>query len=215
MSINYHGGNCLHQVQKSELTSSRAESLLYEQLPVASELSTSEAMAISADGHRLREALTSWSTAYMPRSPPNLSSGQGYLGHDDAADPSTLLARVFYAAISIYLSGVFDYELLHWQEFNLAVPTLDEATVVEHLHTILALTEIGLGSTTLSPVLFLFPLRIAGSRSYHQWQRDRVSALVAQIGRAFVVASAISDDLAKVWKQRPVVPLSEVQPILT
>lgn len=142
----------------------------------------------------------------------DMNNDQGRLGHDDdAADPSTLLARVFHAAISIYLSGVFDYELSYWQELNLTVATLDEATIVEHLHTILALTEVGLQSTTLSPVLFLFPLRIAGSRSYHQSQRNRVSALVAQVGRAFVVASAISQDLAEVWKRRPAVSHSEVQ----
>lgn len=176
-----------------------------------------EARAIAEDGHRLREALRSWSTAYIPETghlssfrlvdSPGLNDGrhQEGGGHQGLSDPSSLMARVFFAAISIYLSGIFDYELLHWQRLNIAVAILDQATIVQHLHTILALTELGLDRTTLSPLVFLFPLRIAGSRSRYQWQRDQVVALVERVGQAFAVASAIKLDLMYVWKMRRVV----------
>jgi hypothetical protein len=145
--------------------------------------------------------LESWSAAYITDTP------TAYNQDDDKfMDPSTLLARVFYAAISIYLSGVFDYELCHWQQLHLPVPIIDQDTIEQHVYTILTLADIGTNHTTLSPLLFLFPLRIAGARSRYQWQRDRVGALVDRIGEAFAVASTIRGDLAQVWKIRAVVP---------
>ncbi|KAH0595117.1 hypothetical protein MHUMG1_06866 [Metarhizium humberi] len=179
--------------------------------------SDSDAMAISQDGHLLREALRSWSAAYIPDAALPSPSTSSTSNKDPenirhcAADPSTLLARVFYASISIYLSGVFDYELPHWQRRNLPVPALDQATVAQHVCAILTFTDTGLNHTALSPVLFLFPLRIAGARSCRQWQRDRVGALLDHIGIAYAVASAIRADLAQVWKERAAIPNPELQ----
>ncbi|KAG8413318.1 hypothetical protein J3459_013862 [Metarhizium acridum] len=149
-------------------------------------------------------ALPSFSTSLALNKDPN------HIRHC-AVDPSILLARVFYAAISIHLSGGFDYELPHCQRRKLSVPVLDEATVVQHVCAILCFTDTGLNHATLSPVLFLFPLRIAGARSYCQWQRDTVGALLDQIGIAYAVASAIRADLTQAWKMRAAIPNSELQ----
>ncbi|OAA36815.1 C6 finger domain protein [Metarhizium rileyi] len=197
-------------------SASAAEAFIQGRMTHPQDTLMHDAKSLSEDGHLLREALTTWSAAYIPDTtrlsvslPSGLTEGQGCNKHDVAANPSTLLARVFYAAISIYLSGVFDYELSHWQQLNLSVPTLDQGTVAQHVDTILTLTSTALSHTSLSPVLFLFPLRIAGARSYYQLQRDRVAALVGQIGNAFAVASAIRSDLSRVWQVRAVLPHSD------
>ncbi|KAK1254718.1 hypothetical protein MKX08_008713 [Trichoderma sp. CBMAI-0020] len=113
---------------------------------------------------------------------------------------SMLLARVFFAAISIYLSGIFDYEITHWHNIGLIPPTLDEETVQMHTNAILGLSNLALNTTNLSPLLFLFPLRIAGARSRTRWQREWVTRLVTRIGSGFAVAAAISTELSHVWE---------------
>ncbi|KAK2608550.1 hypothetical protein QQS21_002896 [Conoideocrella luteorostrata] len=198
----------------------RAATFIQKQQNTPDAEATSEAIAISTNGYLLREALINWSSAYIPDQLPinntretpscdNLNNDHPGFGpqnsHEVAADMSKLLARIFYASISIYLSGVFDYELFYWQHLRLIVPTLDEILIEQHLNTILALTELGLNRTDLSPLLFLFPLRIAGARSCQQWQRDKISALVAHVNKLFAVAAAIDNDLATVWKLRAVV----------
>lgn len=111
-----------------------------------------------------------------------------------------LLSRIFFAAISIYLSGIFDYEIPHWHRLGLIPPTLDEQTVQTHTNTILGLSNLALDTTNLSPLLFLFPLRIAGARSRTKWQRDWITKLIYRIGGGFAVANAIATELSYVWK---------------
>lgn len=116
--------------------------------------------------------------------------------------PETLLSTVFFAAISIYLSGIFDYEITYWQSRDIPVPCIPEDKVQEHLNSILTLTEVSLQLTTLSPLLFLFPLRIAGARSYEWWQRDRVLLLLGQIAQNFAVAQIFKMELGQLWHER-------------
>ena len=116
--------------------------------------------------------------------------------------PETLLSNVFFAAISIYLSGIFDYEIIYWQSRDISVTCIPEDKVQEHLNSILTLTEVSLQTTTLSPLLFLFPLRIAGARSYEQWQRERVLLLLEQISQSFTVAQIFKTELGQVWYKR-------------
>jgi hypothetical protein len=113
---------------------------------------------------------------------------------------SMLLSKIFFAAISIYLSGIFDYEITHWHHLGIIPPTLDEVTIQVHTLTILQLSTLALDTTNLSPLLFLFPLRIAGARSRTQWQRDWVARLVTRIGCGFAVAAAILMELNHVWE---------------
>jgi hypothetical protein len=153
-----------------------------------------EAQSICSDALTLREALDSWHVAYAQG---NSKIQTPWL---DSEDASMLLSRIFFAAISIYLSGIFDYEMIHWHRMGLLPPTLDQQTIQTHTNTILRLSDIALDQTDLSPLLFLFPLRIAGARSRTQWQRDCVMKLIGRIGGGFAVASAISAELSHVWQ---------------
>ncbi|KAG6115649.1 hypothetical protein E4U13_002608 [Claviceps humidiphila] len=183
---------------------------------------TTEAMAISDAGFKLRDILDIWCSAYLHTQPETGHQDDGCFfaaqsfpqnAHvpaspsSEAADslahqPSILLSHVFYAAISIYLSGVFDYDLPHWDTVGVLVPTLDQQTVAQHVNSILKFTKIGLEKTSLSPVLFLFPLRIAGARSHDAWQRNVVGSLVACVGKGFAVAGAVEADLIELWDSR-------------
>lgn len=150
--------------------------------------------SICSDACTLKEALGSWHASYAQ--PRIEQAAYNMMEEND----SMLLSRLFFAAISIYLSGIFDYEITHWHNIGLMPPTLDEKTVQMHTNAILGLSNLALDTTTLSPLLFLFPLRIAGARSRTRWQRDWVARLVTRIGREFAVATAISTELSHVWE---------------
>ncbi|UKZ64928.1 uncharacterized protein TrAtP1_006133 [Trichoderma atroviride] len=150
--------------------------------------------SICSDACTLKEALGSWYASYVQ--PENKLATCNMAEENDGM----LLARVFFAAISIYLSGIFDYEITNWHNIGLIPPTLDEETVQMHTNTILGLSNLALDTTNLSPLLFLFPLRIAGARSRTRWQRDWVAKLVTRIGSGFAVAAAISTELSHVWE---------------
>lgn len=153
-----------------------------------------EARDIASAGMALREALTAWHDAHLARDEEGTAAATG-------EDECGLLTRLFWSAISIYLSGEFDYEMHHWRRFGLAVPTLDAETVRRHVETILALGERALERSSLSPLLLLFPLRIAGARS--AWappaQRARVLRVLDSIADRFAVGQAIRDGLTDAW----------------
>ncbi|KAB5582959.1 C6 finger domain protein [Coniochaeta sp. 2T2.1] len=159
-----------------------------------------EALHLATEGFRLRLALDSWVTSSTADSfHPNDPSRQTSTPHEQAT-----LCNIFSAAVSIYLSGIFDYEIEHWQQrWEIPVPTVSEDRVQEHLCSILALVELAMRQhTNLSPLLFLFPLRIAGARSCRLWQRERVMVLLAEIGRFFAVADTFRMELREVWRLR-------------
>ncbi|KAG6009199.1 hypothetical protein E4U21_003052 [Claviceps maximensis] len=181
---------------------------------------TEEATAISDAGFKLKEALQTWRSAYLS---PETQAPSAHQDNDlfpsssqtlyrnrlrpPLPDPSTLLSRIFHASICIYLSGTFDYDIPQWQTLGLQIPTLHQKTILRHVHDILALTSIGLDTTSLSGVLFLFPLRIAGARASGRGPsgevlREAVRALVARIGTDFAVAGAVESDLVSLWEIR-------------
>lgn len=155
---------------------------------------TPRGKSICSDACTLKEALGSWHASYAQ--PEIKTTTCNVIEEDD----SMLLSRIFFAAISIYLSGIFDYEITHWHNIGLIPPTLDEETVQVHTNAILELSNLALDTTNLSPLLLLFPLRIAGARSRTRWQRDWVTRLVTRIGSGFAVAAAISAELSHVWE---------------
>ncbi|KAK8029686.1 hypothetical protein PG993_010977 [Apiospora rasikravindrae] len=102
----------------------RVDSSQVSQVPI-------DAPSISKEGLRLRQLLEAWRTEYpalrAQTSPiPSISS----VFRDALED---LISSIFFAAISIYLSGIFDYEILHWQRWGISVPTIAEIEVQEHL----------------------------------------------------------------------------------
>ncbi|KAG5953544.1 hypothetical protein E4U53_005006 [Claviceps sorghi] len=174
---------------------------------------TTEAMAVSNAGFKLREALESWRSAYLP-TPPAAHNGLATNPPEQdiqqspptrgpsVHDPNTLLSHVFHASISIYLSGIFDYHLPQWQTLCLPVPTLTHDTITHHVRDIVVQAGTALDSTSLSPLLFLFPLRIAGARCRHEGQRNAVRRLVARIAKEYAVGSTIEADLSALWEFR-------------
>ncbi|KAK8113019.1 hypothetical protein PG984_013545 [Apiospora sp. TS-2023a] len=156
-----------------------------------------DAPGLAAEGFHLREKLELW-RARNPCPP-----------IQDSPDPckparfdlplESMLSNVFFAAISIYLSGIFDYEILHWKRWRIAVPTITEMEVQRHLGQILSLTSLALQETSLSPLLFLFPLRIAGARCSKEWQMDCVQVLLTRISRSYAVATVFQRELNNIW----------------
>ncbi len=148
----------------------------------------------------MREALTIWHEAYMGQdagdAPMNL-----LVDDEDHDDDSTWLAQLFYAAISIYASGNYDWDMVHWSRWpGLEIPRLDGAAIQRHAGRILEITEKALDRTSISPLLFLFPLRIAGARvSGSPEQCAVVLGLIGRIACGFAVAHAVTYELVGTW----------------
>jgi hypothetical protein len=155
------------------------------------------ASAAADEGFRLCHMLQVWKRTFA--SDDGTSTA---LPNRNKASPEMLLCQVFFSGVSIYLSGIFDYEIYHWQSRDIPVPTIPEATIQEHFQTIITLTDFSLDTTTLSPLLFLFPLRIAGARSYTQDQRDAVLLLLDRIGCDFAVTRIFAVELGQFWHDR-------------
>ncbi|OAA35378.1 C6 finger domain protein [Beauveria brongniartii RCEF 3172] len=155
-----------------------------------------KAREIAGTGMALRAALTAWHKAYLEA----IEDG-GTVDGRAHEDECGLLTRLFWSGISIYLSGTFDYEMYHWRRFGLAVPSLDAVTVRGHVETILLLVEHALDRSSLSPLLFLFPLRIAGARSTRApaAQRARVLRILDAVAERFAAGQAIKEALIDAW----------------
>jgi hypothetical protein len=108
------------------------------------------------------------------------------------------IAWVFYAAISIYLSGIYDYSHI-WVENGIFTPTISDSIVDQHVSNILDITTLAVERKNLAGVLFLFPLRIAGARAHRPGRRVRIQNLILQIAGSFRAANAILTDLQELW----------------
>jgi hypothetical protein len=115
-------------------------------------------------------------------------------------DSWTILAETYYNAISIYLSGIFDYRP---QFDQITSPTLSSSQIQIHADSILSKTEHALRTTRLVGILFFFPLRVAGARAKTLKQRSAILGMLGDISkRSFVVADAFIVDLHTVWGRR-------------
>lgn len=110
-----------------------------------------------------------------------------------------LLANAFFAAVSIYLSGIYDYSIDMWDGWGIPVPTLAQEVVQCHVITILSSITCALERTNISQLLYLFPLRVAGARCTEKWERDQVLMLLRRVGTNFVVARAFETELGILW----------------
>ncbi|KAH8678432.1 hypothetical protein BX600DRAFT_493694 [Xylariales sp. PMI_506] len=162
-----------------------------------------DAQDICMEAFALREDLTSWHGSHT-----DVEWWSWYLGQAPQScyqllpKEGEILVQLFHAATSIYLSGIFDYEITYWKAQQLSPPTLEEEEVNRCVEVILQLARVVMHSTCLSPLLLLFPLRIAGARSWRHRQRDMIVELLAHIGRSFDAAFAIAADLKSVWELR-------------
>ncbi|KAF4964492.1 hypothetical protein FSARC_7594 [Fusarium sarcochroum] len=156
-----------------------------------------DAYSIVQEGFHLRQALVDWEARESSYSSDSFSEGGSTV-----YDNFTSLAGAFFSATSIYLSGVFDYETTHWQEMGIIVPNLGEEEIQVHVASILAHTDTILNGSSISPLLVLFPLRVAGARSCESWQQECITQHLAMVERTFPVASDFRADLGKVWSRR-------------
>jgi hypothetical protein len=141
------------------------------------------------EGLGVREGLESWRTNFQ-------------LWCKDASalieDSQSILAVIYYHAISIYLSGIFDYRF----QFNqIVTPTLSQPRIEHHVDMILSKTQVALETTNLGGVLFFFPLRVAGARATCQGEKTMILEMLKEISRrSFVVADAFKTDLEELWQ---------------
>ncbi|THX51961.1 hypothetical protein D6D06_07037, partial [Aureobasidium pullulans] len=117
---------------------------------------------------------------------------------DPAKDDRTIIAKIYLAATSMFLSGVYDYRSI-WLRHIEAVPTLPQTMIEEHLSTILDLTEYAMARTNLSTLLFLYPLRVACSRAWTLNERDRLRSMLGTIKRSFAVAHVFITEVEELW----------------
>jgi hypothetical protein len=109
----------------------------------------------------------------------------------------SVLALSYYHAISIYLSGMFDYRP---QFDHISSPSLAHKTIQSHVTGILTNVELGLRTTKLAGIFFFFPLRVAGARATSPWQKATILEMLKEISsRAFVVAGAFVLDMNTLW----------------
>ncbi|KAK1506637.1 hypothetical protein CTAM01_02969, partial [Colletotrichum tamarilloi] len=153
------------------------------------EVPSIDALELATEGFYLRDALETW------KLDASFSSAQ----HNEM-----LLAMSYYSATSIYLSGNYDYDLHHWQAMTVAVPVLSRDEILKHVEDILQTTREALRSSTLSPLLHLFPLRVAGARSEEHSQRQAVTECLLEVKKQFAVSDAMLVELDELWSLSPI-----------
>ncbi|KAL2131235.1 hypothetical protein VTI74DRAFT_5386 [Chaetomium olivicolor] len=169
---------------------------------------TERAEAISLQGFTLRDQLHGWASSYHTssifRDP---TTWQDPLPDTDETSlraelEPQMLAETFFSATSIYLSGVFDYEICYWQSLNLPAPTLSEDEIQQHVSLILVLSQRLMVETSISPLLLLFPLRVASARARQAEQKRQIMELLGLVRSSFAVAGAIVADVEDLWSAR-------------
>ena len=159
------------------------------------------AQAISLRGFELRGQLHSWASSHHTSNVfqhPIISPASPAGSNTEREDEIQLLAETFFSATSIYLSGVFDYEICYWQRLTLPAPTLSEDEIQLHVASILSLSQ-RLAEMTISPLLLLFPLRVASARASQASQKQQIMKAFGIIGSSFAVAGAFVADIEDLW----------------
>ncbi|KAK0110175.1 hypothetical protein ONS95_002826 [Cadophora gregata] len=138
-------------------------------------------------GLTMRDTIDNWHTSFLQSS---------YAIEDD---PWSLLAIIYYHAISIYLTGIFDYR----PQFDMIpYPSLSYSTIQAHVYSIISQTKLALSTTNLAGAFLVFALRVAGARAVNEEQRVDILQMLAEIStRSFVVADAFRMDLEYVWSE--------------
>ena len=108
------------------------------------------------------------------------------------------VAWMYYHALSIYLSGVFDYTLAE----VCAIPSLRDDEITVHLERILRHSDEALQQNQTSRVFLLLPLRIAGNRCSNWKQCQEVLRRIDALRDQFAVAIAFRTELLQIWSSR-------------
>jgi hypothetical protein len=144
---------------------------------------------LAVEGRAIREALNNWNTNFeqwiKAGSTPLLTS-------------QSLLAKIYFHSISIYLSGIFDYR----PQFNhINAPRLAQGVVQNLVDSIISTGLTTLRTTNLGGILLFFPLRVAGARVTSRQEAETIVQMLNEISkRSFVVADAFVTDLEDLWQ---------------
>ncbi|KAF5672858.1 hypothetical protein FCIRC_8292 [Fusarium circinatum] len=92
-------------------------------LVAADAVDLDEAFDVAQEGFRLRQALIDWEAKDQPPKQQTAENASGNFAS---------LTKAFFAATSIYLSGVFDYEIPYWQDKGIVAPNLSEEEIQMH-----------------------------------------------------------------------------------
>lgn len=112
--------------------------------------------------------------------------------------PETNIASIYYHAMSIYLSGLCDYQVLP-EDVNLS---LQEEEVQHHAESIISRCGKALEAGQISAVLLLLPLRVAGNRC-RTWEGcGEILRMLQLIEGVFGVAAAFKGELMGIWAER-------------
>ncbi|KAH6631947.1 hypothetical protein F5144DRAFT_592808 [Chaetomium tenue] len=180
----------------------RAEKLIESlQSSVSSPATAEQAQAISLQGFSLRNQLRHWASANHTSPVFRDSSARQNPAESEPKTESQLLGATYFSATSIYLSGVFDYEMCYWQSLDLPASTLSEDEIQQHVASILYLSQRVLAETRLSPLLLLFPLRVASARARQTEQKEQILSLLGRVRSSFAVAGAIVADVTNLWSR--------------
>jgi hypothetical protein len=153
---------------------------------------------LANEGLLLRESLekwwretTAWKMDIQDRSPGSTMR--------NLPDTELLIGYVYYHAISIYLSGSFDY-YEHWTWPGApTAPILPRSQIDWHVSEILRISQ-ELLAQGISGVLLFFPLRVAGARAIDMVSREIILDLLRTTARrGFIVADAFTVDLSELW----------------
>lgn len=110
------------------------------------------------------------------------------------------MAWIYYYAVSIYLSGIFDYTLCGTCDSTGISLTDNELTI--HVEGILRWSEESLRHNQVSHVFLLIPLRIAGNRCSNSKQCQGVLKRLEILQGQFAVAAAFRTELLQLWSSR-------------
>lgn len=110
------------------------------------------------------------------------------------------MAWIYYYAVSIYLSGIFDYTLIGVCD-STGISMTDEQLTV-HVEGILRWSEESLRHNQVSHVFLLIPLRIAGNRCSTSKQCQEVLKRLEILQGQFAVAAAFRTELLQLWSSR-------------
>ncbi|KAF1956473.1 hypothetical protein CC80DRAFT_413051 [Byssothecium circinans] len=120
----------------------------------------------------------------------------------DQPDTELMISYAYYHAISIYLSGTYDYHSQWSYPGAPCAPILTPDEINWHVSRILY-SSYKLMAHGISGILLLFPLRVAGARAVDTFLRNEILDLFqATSKRGFAVADALTIDLSELWASK-------------
>jgi hypothetical protein len=176
-------------VEQTMLMTSRRTANTLASLDGTNEISGKLLQCLANEGQGLRVALRD-----QQRCNKRYSHGQ--------SDAQYYFQNIQHAAISIYLSGIFDYHEENWTQYCIPVPKLQPTEIEDHVATILDQVERAFGISEPNSISYVFALRVAGARSWSMSRQEKVRALLKRIERCYAGANALSVDLLRLWTSR-------------